>query len=155
MYIHNAIHAQLGDIQYKPDLVRQVDGIVRAALGRLRVITLRPRYKHWGLALKALLSPDMSRVGGGDALDLVVCDGFGDGFHHERHADERRRAGAGPSSGGGGGGKKVPGVRGGEDVGMADVVQAINDLRTQMGSVVVLSIQGLRVRPPFPPCAHS
>lgn len=145
VYINNAIHTTLGDIEYRPELTRQIDDMVQQAMGRLKVIRPRARNKAWALALKSLLVPDLRKVKEGEGLDLVVCDGFGDGFYHERHADERRRAVSGTA----GSGKRVPGLRGGEDVGLGDVVRAINELRSQMGAVVVLSIQGLWVRTPL------
>lgn len=153
-YIHNAIHSNMGDITFKPDLLRQIDEIVTESLGRLRLIKIKPRNKKWALALRALQYPPLWNLrgdkgsirdgdgegeGGGEGgLDLVVCDGFSDGFYHDRHADERKIR---P------GGKKVVGLRGGEDVGMGDVMDSINHLREEMGTVVILSIQGLWVSP--------
>lgn len=148
----------MGDITYKPELVQQVDALVGEALGRLRVVRVgRARCRSWALALKSLaLTPPLrdrahrqvgqkeeEKEGGG--LDLVVCDGFGDGFYPERWADEQSKLG----SGAGGGGRKRAGVglRGGEDIGMSDIMSAVNDLRREMGSVVVLSVQGLWVSP--------
>ena len=154
-YISNAIHSNMGDINIKPNLQRQIDEIVEECMGRLRVIKLKARNKNWALALRALqLSPphspprvqpgysrsegkgngrDEEREGG---LDLVVCDGFSDGFYHDRSSDEHQHRLS----------RKKVGVRGGEDVGMGDVIRAIDGLREGMGSVVVLSIQGLWVR---------
>jgi hypothetical protein len=89
-------------------------------------------------------------------LDLVICDGFGDGFWPERWADEerasagkRRRAAPGPGPGSGPGtstGNGVtPGLRGAEDVGMRDVMDVIGRLRKDLGAVVMLSVQALWV----------
>jgi len=69
-------------------------------------------------------------------MDLVVCDGFSDGFWPERWNDEKNK----------GKGKRV-GVRGSDDIGMQDVMENIKRLRKDLGAVVVLSVQGLWVSP--------
>lgn len=69
-------------------------------------------------------------------MSLVVCDGFGDGFWPERWIEEERR------------GKRkvgVDGIRGGEDVGMRDVIEVIERIRRDLRSIVVLSTQGFWV----------
>jgi hypothetical protein len=126
-YIERAITSQVGQIVIKPELVLQIDQLVKDSLGRLRVMRVKPRYKTWSLALKSLL---YQKEGG---MDLVVCDGFADGFWPERCNDEGKR-------------KRV-GVRASEDIGMQDVMEDIKRLRTELGSVVFLSTQGLWVSP--------
>jgi hypothetical protein len=127
-YIERAITSQVGQLAIKPELARQIDQLVKESLGRLRVIRVKPRYKTWSLALKSLL---YQKEGG---MDLVVCDGFSDGFWPERCNDEGKR-------------KRV-GVRASDDIGMQDVMEDIKRLRTELGSVVMLSVQGLWVSPP-------
>jgi hypothetical protein len=131
-HITNSIQATLGHITFKPELHDQIDELVKDCLGRLSVIRVKPRYRSWSLALKSLLRP--LSLGDQGGMDLVVCDGFGDGFWPERWHDEQKN-----------GRRKVSGLRGGEDVGMSDVMEDINKLRKEMGSVIVLSIQGLYV----------
>ena len=127
-YVERAIVSQVGQIAMKPELVSQIDQLVKESLGRLRVMRVKPRYKTWSLALKSLL---YQKEGG---MDLVVCDGFSDGFWPERCNDEKNK----------GKGKRV-GVRGSDDIGMQDVMEDIKRLRKELGAVVVLSVQGLWV----------
>lgn len=140
VYIRNAIQTNMGDIPFRPELLDQIDVIIKEALGRLRIIRIKARYKNWALALQSLNYPpsgagtNMDGIKGG--MDLVVCDGFGDGFYPDRHAHERLQ---GPK-------RKIPGIRAAEDVGIGDVMNSIKTLREQMGSVIVLSIQGIWVR---------
>ena len=129
-YVERAIISQVGQIAMKPELVSQIDQLVNESLGRLRVMRVKPRYKTWSLALRSLL---YQKEGG---MDLVVCDGFSDGFWPERWNDEKNK----------GKGKRV-GVRGSDDIGMQDVMEDIKRLRKDLGAVVVLSVQGLWVSP--------
>jgi hypothetical protein len=141
----------MGQIAFKPELERQMDSLIKESLERLRVIRVRPRWKSWSLALKTLLGPPVRsdrRVERGNegegregGMDLIVCDGFGDGFWPERWHDEQKR-GQGQASHHG---KRMIGLRGGEDVGLHDLMEDVNRLRKELGSVVVLSIQGLYV----------
>jgi hypothetical protein len=115
---------------------------VLESLRRLRVIKLKPRYKSWALALRTLHTPPYIPSGHrgrgkerGHRLDLVVCDGLGDGLWPERWAEEERggrRKGTG----------KDAGIRAAEDVGMRDVMDGIARLRKELGAVVVISVQG-------------
>jgi hypothetical protein len=128
----------------KPELEEQVDKVVTECLGRLRVVRVKPRWKTWSLALRSLLRPltetegDDGATGGG--LDLVICDGFGDAFWPERWADESSKARGRSRTG-------IGRVRGNDDIGLHDVMQDIGRLRKEMGSVVILSVQGLWVSP--------
>jgi hypothetical protein len=140
----------MGQIAFKPELERQIDSLIKESLGRLRVIRVRPRWKSWSLALKTLLGPPVRRhregrgnegEGREGGMDLIVCDGFGDGFWPERWHDEQKR-GQGQAQHHG---KRIIGLRGGDDVGLHDLMDDVNRLRREMGSVIVLSIQGLYV----------
>lgn len=148
--ILSAIHTQVGHIATTPELEKQIDALVEECLGRLRVTRVKSKWKDWSLAFKSLLVP-LSRIassgrvdmggeeGGGGGMDLVVCDGFSDGFWAERWADEtyksRQRG-------------KVE-VRG-SDIHIGDVMDDIARLRKDLGTVVILSVQGLWVSPlPF------
>jgi hypothetical protein len=142
--ITSAVHAELGSINSTPELEAQIDVLLKECLGRLRVIRVKPRWKEWSLAMKSLLHRTESRrieegkqeenEGG---MDLVVCDGFSDGFWAERWAEESSKAR---------GMKSRIGIRGGE-VTIGDVMEDISRLRKDLGAVVVLSVQGLWVCP--------
>jgi hypothetical protein len=70
-------------------------------------------------------------------LDILVCDGFSDPFWPERWAFEEK-----------GGRRIVPGkngIKGGEDIGMKDVLDAIVGIRKEFGAVVVLTTQFINV----------
>jgi hypothetical protein len=140
--ITSAVHAELGSINSTPELEGQIDVLVKECLGRLKVIRVKPRWKEWSLAMKSLLRRNESRrmedgkeeeeEGG---MDLVVCDGFSDGFWAERWAEESSKAR---------GMKSRIGIRGGE-VSIGDVMDDITRLRKDLGAVVILSVQGLWV----------
>ena len=123
-----------------PAILEAVDEAVRQALSRLNIIKVKPRWKNWALALRAVVDPpqlhlDPSEYAGRDhGMSLVVCDGFGDAFYPERWADEDR-----------GKRRRMVGPRSGDDVGMRDVMDLIGRLRRELGAVVVLSTQGLWV----------
>jgi len=144
--ITSAVHAELGSINSTPELEIQIDDLIKECLGRLRVIRVKPRWKEWSLAMKSLLNRNESRrmeagkekeeEGG---MDLVVCDGFSDGFWAERWAEESLKAR---------GMKSRIGIRGGEVI-IGDVIDDITRLRRDLGAVVILSVQGLWVRPPL------
>lgn len=71
---------------------------------------------------------------------MVVIDGFADGYYPQLWADEER-------------GRKQPGgdgantVVGPDAVGVRQVMEVIGQIRKDLGSVVAMSVQGLRVRP--------
>ena len=135
--ITSAVHAHLGNINSTPELEVQIDGLVKECLGRLKLIRVKPRWKEWSLAMKSLLAEKGEEREGG--MDLVVCDGFSDGFWAERWADESSRAR---------GMKSRIGIRGGE-ISIGDVMEDVTRLRKNLGAVVILSVQGLWVRPPL------
>ena len=68
-------------------------------------------------------------------MDLVICDGFADGFWPERWAEEETS----------GRKKAAGGIKGAEDVGVREVMEMIGRLRKELGAAVVLSVQGLWV----------
>jgi len=74
-------------------------------------------------------------VGG---LDFVVCDGFGDSFWPERWTDEERDSKRSV-------GQAKQRIKGGNDIGLKDVLSVLGDLRREFGAVVVLSTQVLNV----------
>ena len=142
--ITSAVHAELGSINSTPELEIQIDVLLKECLGRLRLIRVKPRWKEWSLAMKSLSYRTESRgIAEGKekeekgGIDLVVCDGFSDGFWAERWADESSKAR---------GMKSRIGIRGGE-VTIGDVMEDISRLRKDLGAVVVLSVQGLWVSP--------
>ncbi|WVO16135.1 hypothetical protein L204_103804 [Cryptococcus depauperatus] len=116
-----------------------VEAVIKESMSRLRVWRGKPRYKDIALGLRSVLNqispfahPDRHYHGG---LDLLILDGLGDGYYPQRWADEER-------------GRKAPSVFGRivgpEDVGMRQVMEAIGMIRKDLGSVVVMSVQGLR-----------
>lgn len=123
-----------------------IDQLVESALERLTVLRPRPRSANWAIALRRLLSPpdvlrhDGTVEGPRPAPAMVVCDGLSDGFWPERWVEEdggvRRGSGAGP--------------RTAEEAGMRDVWDALTALRSELGAVVIVTIQGLRSVPNTP-----
>lgn len=137
-----------------------IEGVVRSSLARLRIVRVKPRYRHWSLGLLSLLQPPRDREGdksgqGEDdpAPSLVCLDGLSKAFWPERWGEEERASVGGPGSGDGGGGgassikaRSAPlGIKMAEEVGMRDVMHAIGRLRGEMGCVVVTTTQGLWV----------
>lgn len=130
-----------------PEHVQAAEETVRASLRRLRIMRVRPRYLPWALALRRLLLSRAAASGAGDVLSrpvddppdelaLVVCDGLADGFWPERAAEEERREHKKPN---------ISGLRNADDVGMRDVMEGIGRLRKELGSVLVVSLQGIFV----------
>ncbi|RSH87238.1 hypothetical protein EHS25_003147 [Saitozyma podzolica] len=140
--VESTLASSLKAIRSDADVARAMEDVVLESLRRLRVIKLKPRYKSWALALRTLHTPPYIPSGHrgrgkerGHRLDLVVCDGLGDGLWPERWAEEERggrRKGTG----------KDAGIRAAEDVGMRDVMDGIGRLRKELGAVVVISVQG-------------
>lgn len=74
-------------------------------------------------------------------MSLVICDGFGDGFYPDRWAAEGRE-GRRRISGGWSGASRF---RQTDDVGLKDTMNLVGRIREELGAVIVLSVQGLRV----------
>jgi hypothetical protein len=132
--IMSSINGQIGIINPTPELERQVDDLIKQSLERLRIVRVKPRWKDWSLAFKSLLIPIPGKEEEG-GLDLVVCDGFSDGFWAERWADEQSKSRP----------RGKAGLRGGA-VTVGGVMEDIGRLRKDLGAVVILSVQGLWVR---------
>jgi len=140
----DALRDNLRPRTFTPDISRAIDVQITTALRRLNVVKIKPRWKHWLLGLRTILSLPSLQLDPGSwtetsdhPVDLVVCDGFADGFWPERWAEEergRRKKAAG-------------GVRGADDVGIREVMEVIARLRKELGAVVVVSVQGLWVSP--------
>lgn len=124
-----------------PEIKRNIDAVIVDSLSRLRVVKFKPRTKSMLLALMTMLHPPSlhlspgSWVKGDHAMDILVIDGFGDGFWPERWTEEGRSGGRRPKQG----------VKDAEDLGMRDIVSLVEDIRKELGTVIVLSIQGLWV----------
>ncbi|WWD17209.1 hypothetical protein CI109_101647 [Kwoniella shandongensis] len=122
-----------------------IDDIIKESLGRFRVYRIKPRWKEVALCLRHILdglSAMATGTGGGEregGVDLLVIDGLGDAYYPTRWTDEER--GKRTGSGGGGGTGKVVGA---DEVGMREVMQGIGRVRKDLGSVVMISVQGLR-----------
>lgn len=130
-------------------ILAAVEEVVQGSLKKLRVIRVNPRYKDWALAFRKLRYPSNSLTVNEEddeeeGLDLVVCDGFADGYWPERSIEEERIAAA-RIAGGAATAKKRLGIRGAEDVGVRDIFEGIGKLRKELGTVVVLSLQGIWV----------
>ncbi|KGB74395.2 hypothetical protein CNBG_0233 [Cryptococcus deuterogattii R265] len=116
-----------------------IDDVVKESLSRLSVWRGRPRWKDLALGLKGIiveLSPySIKAEQRSGALDLVVIDGFADGYYPQLWADEER-------------GRKQYGdaanIAGPDAVGVRQVMEVIGQIRKDLGSVVVMSVQGLR-----------
>lgn len=141
--VRSAINVQVGHIGSTPQLEEQIDFLVKRCLGRLRVIRIKPRWKDWSLAFKSLLLPRPNSSTNGmekeeeeGGMDLIICDGFSDGFWAERWADEQLKLNSRQ--------KGRIGVRGG-DIHIGDVMDDISRLRKDIGAIVILSVQGLWV----------
>lgn len=171
-HLISCITSQADTIRLTPGVHRVIDEVILGSLARLRVVKLKARYRSWCMGLRSILSPPrghlerLARLEGtrgenaqrereevDHGLELVVCDGFGDGFWPERWNDEERAASgkkkrSGPAGATGysaGTGEGGGTIRGAEDAGMRDVMDVIGRLRNEMGAVVVLSIQALWV----------
>lgn len=92
-----------------------VESVIDAALARLSTAKPQPRWTSWAIALRKLAVTK--------ELEMVVCDGFGDGYWVERWEHEERRAGNT----------------------MRDAWDALTHLRQTVGAVVVVTVQGLKV----------
>lgn len=126
-----------------PEVQAAIGRVVDTALSRLVVLRPRPRAPHWAMALRRILTPPATlrgQEGTQWAPALIVCDGFGDGFWPERWVEEE-----GGRRGGGGTGLRKP-----EDASMRDVWEALTALRSELGAVVVITLQGLRSIPNSP-----
>jgi hypothetical protein len=133
----DALSAQLKPWHLTPYLASQIKLAVRDSLRRLTVVRTKPRWKSMYLALLALQHPPSHERAGDEPrrLDMVVVDGFADGFWPERWVTEDRQQV-----------EKAEGrIRRPEDVGLRDVMAALEALRKEMGAVVVLTLQGLWV----------
>lgn len=129
-----------------PSVQKAIGQLVESALERLTVLRPRPRSANWAIALRRILNPpDILRHnpatrGPHPAPAMVVCDGLSDGFWPERWAEEdggvRRGSGTGPRSA--------------EEAGVHDVWDALTALRSELGAVVIVTIQGLRSIPNTP-----
>lgn len=92
-----------------------VENVIDAALANLTTMKPRARWTAWALALRKLaLNTD---------LEMVVCDGFGDGYWVERWQNEERRS----------------------TNSMRDAWDALTHLRKTVGPVIVVTLQGLKV----------
>ncbi|OWZ60858.1 hypothetical protein AYX15_06889 [Cryptococcus neoformans] len=141
MSLRRSIGAHIRSLapQAKDDLIEDV---IKDSLSRLSVWKGRPRWKDLALGLKGIVvelssystRSEWRRPG---ALDLVVIDGFADGYYPQLWADEER-------------GRKQPGgdgantVVGPDAVGVRQVMEVIGQIRKDLGSVVAMSVQGLR-----------
>lgn len=111
-----------GNIPVQAIQSAEVSQAIRAAidssLDRLLVLRPKPRALGWVQALRRLLSSNHQP-------QVVVCDGFGDGYWPERWQEETKRAPAGKAN-------------------MRDVWEALTALRSETGAVVIVTVQGLR-----------
>ena len=139
----DALRDQLRPMTITSEISRTIDAAIHAAMARLHVIKVRPRWKYWLLAFRAILSPPSLQLDPASwieatdhSMELVICDGFADGFWPERWAEEAR-----------GTRKRASGaIRSAEDIGLKEVMEVIERLRRELGAIIVLSIQGLWVR---------
>lgn len=92
-----------------------VERVIDDALANLTILKPQPRWTAWAIALRKLaIRKD---------LEMVVCDGFADGYWVERWEREERRAGNT----------------------MREAWDALTHLRQTVGAIVVVTIQGLKV----------
>ena len=142
--VQDALSGHLRPRNITPAIQKDIEAIIHSSLQRLQVIKHKPRWKPLVLALKTLLSPSRIQLetidsAGDRPLTLVAIDGVGDGFWPERWNGEER--GAVQSS--------HRGVRGAEDVGVREMMETVAELRRELGSIVVLNVQGLWVFPTY------
>lgn len=141
----SAVVSTVGPSRLTSAMLAAIDSCVKETLGRLRVIRVKARYRYWALALRSLEYPiETEGAGkeGSSGLSLVCLDGLSQCFWPERYAEEERSSNSARKRAGG-----IPGIRGIEDLGMRDVMDAIGALRKDMGCVVVTTTQGLWVSP--------
>ncbi|WVQ72477.1 hypothetical protein IAR50_002032 [Cryptococcus sp. DSM 104548] len=118
-----------------------VNNVIRESMGRLRVWTGRPRWKDLALGIRSVLDETspycLPLANSGHALDLLAIDGLSDAYYPKRWSEEQR------------GRRQQPHLTGKavemEDIGLRQVMEAIGAVRKELGSVVVMSVQSLRV----------
>jgi len=114
-----------------PAVQAAVDAAIVDAFARLYILRPPATAMGWTESLR--------KVGTLPGIAVVVVDGFSDGFWPERWADEERSSAEKER-------RRAPGVfRGGQDASIRDAWEALTALRRDMGAVVVITVQGLRV----------
>ncbi|KAK8864485.1 hypothetical protein IAR55_001735 [Kwoniella newhampshirensis] len=133
-----------------------IERTIKESLARLRVYRIKPRWKDVALCLRSVLdglnpyssppSPEEERgLNQGGGVDILVIEGLGDPYYPARWMEEERggkRSSMATGIGGGGGiGGKVVHA---DEVGMREVMHGIGRIRKELGSVVMVSVHGLR-----------
>lgn len=95
-----------------------VESVIEAALANLTVVKPQPRWTSWAVTLR--------KIACRKDLEMVVCDGFGDGYWVERWEHEERRA----------------------SNTMRDAWDALTYFRQTVGAVVIVAVQGLKACSP-------
>ena len=118
---------------FPPIVNTLIQETVHQSMARLHVIPFRPSWRHLLLAIRRCTTkPD--HANGNHGLTLLVIDGMGDPFWPERWANEDKAGHLKPSV-----------ISNGDNIGMKDVMAALQGIRRDMGTVVALSVQGLWV----------
>lgn len=138
-HVLDSLSANLRPRKITLALAETIDVAVKDTLSRLRVIRIRPRWKDLFLALSIVLHPPSLTIEPAKEntgrVDMLVVEGFADGFWPERWNTEDRLAD-----------KKSEGrIRGADDVGLKDVLRVLEGIRKELGVVVVLTLQALWV----------
>ncbi|WWD03063.1 hypothetical protein V865_001108 [Kwoniella europaea PYCC6329] len=130
--------------------MQMVDKVIKESLSRLTVYRPKPRWKDYALCLKKVLdnatdSPrgisSSSLEGDGDrgGLDLLVVDGMGDPHYPTKWIEEQKGNNRYYDAG------YKDRILGMEDIGLKQVMECIGRIRKEVGAVVVMGTQGLRV----------
>lgn len=138
-HILDSLAANLRPRTITPSLAETIDETIKGTLSRLRFIRVQPRWKTLLLALMSVLHPPSLTIDPSkentDKLDILIIDGFVDGFWPERWHTEDRAADKRSDSR----------IRGADDVGLKDVIRVLESIRKELGAVVVLTLQALWV----------
>ncbi|ODN94210.1 hypothetical protein L198_05064 [Cryptococcus wingfieldii CBS 7118] len=118
-----------------------VNSVIKDSMSRLRIWTGKPRWKDLALGIQSVLDETSPYTfplsNSGHALDLLAIDGLSDAYYLKRWSEEER------------GRRQQPHLTGKavemEDIGLRQVMEAIGAVRKELGSVVVMSAQSLRV----------
>nr|XP_018262875.1 uncharacterized protein I303_04360 [Kwoniella dejecticola CBS 10117]OBR85033.1 hypothetical protein I303_04360 [Kwoniella dejecticola CBS 10117] len=124
---------------------KMLDRITQESLARLTVYRVKSRWKDLALVLKRILDGISNLPRGnastGGAMDLLIIEGIGDAYYPTRWIEEQRGYNVNKSALSSYGGRKIVGA---DEVGLRHVMDCIDWIRREVGSVVVMTNQGLR-----------
>ncbi|WWC94267.1 hypothetical protein V866_001108 [Kwoniella sp. B9012] len=132
--------------------IQMVNKVIKESLSRLTVYRPKPRWKEYALCLKKVLdnatnsprgisSSSLVGEGEGGGLDLLVVDGMGDPHYPTKWIEEQKGINRYYDAVH----KDKDRILSMEDIGLRQVMICIGRIRKEVGAVVVMGTQGLRV----------